>query len=515
MKFIRLGQHYVEKNSEGILAYINNHSFLDNPTFRGMRWQLLQTFDEIYILDLHGNSKKKEAAPDGGKDENVFDIQQGVSINLFIKTSQKKKGALAQLYHCDLYGKRQSKYDWLWQHNLDNIDWKLLNPTSPMYFFIPRDVESEKEYQQGFSVADCFPVNSVGIVTARDELTIRDAPEDVRQVIHDFAALDPEEARVKYRLRKDVQDWKVHLAQQDLRDSGLREENIVSIAYRPFDTRYTYYTGRPKGFLCRPRREVMRHFLAGENLGISTSKGVEIGRQWEHVFITDKPITHHTVSLKEVNYLFPLYLYPDAAVPRIPNLDASIVKELETRTGLSWQPDAEDVEGLTPLAILDYIYAVLHSPNYRQRYAEFLKSDFPRIPWPKGTDNFRQLAALGGRLRQVHLLEAPEVDEFITTYPQLGDNQVTRSAGKNDYEITDAAAQAGRVWINEQQYFDGIPKTVWDFYIGGYQPARKWLKDRKGKPLDFDAIRHYQRIIKALFITGEIMATIDSIEFLP
>jgi len=516
VKFIRYGQHYVEKNGEGILAYINNHSFLDNPTFRGMRWHLLKTFDEIFIIDLHGNSKKKETAPDGGKDENVFDIQQGVSINIFVKIGQKNEDAPATVWHCDLYGKRQGKYDWLWQHDLKNTDWVKLQPAAPMYFFIPRDVEKEAEYQKGFSVTDLLPIHSNGMFTARDNFTIHESAKNVHKIIHDFVSLDVEVARQKYQLRKDVQDWKVAWAQQDLRKSGLKKDKIVPIAYRPFDIRYTYFTGKPKGFHCRPRGKFMRHFLAGKNMALVIGRQGQAvgGMEWNLAYVTQN-ISDLNIFYRGGALVFPLCLYPDNTSPCIPNLNPEIAQTLAARTGLPWQPEARDANALTPLGILDYIYAVLHSHEYRQRYAEFLKSDFPRIPWPKDGKTFRQLASLGDRLRQAHLLQGQEVDNFITTYPRPGDNQVTRGGGKNDYEITDARAQTGRAWINDEQYFEGIPKSVWDFYIGGYQPARKWLKDRKGKTLDYDAIRHYQRIIKALVITEKLMSSIDGIDFLP
>jgi predicted helicase len=250
-----------------------------------MRWKLLQCFDEIYILNLHGNSKKKETGPDGSSDKNVFDIQQGVSINIFIKHGKKSHDELARLFYHDLYGMRAEKYEYLWESAISHISWEELAPCEPMYFFVPRNITKEKEYQGGFSIADLFPVNSVGIATARDAFTIQKTPEEVRKIIHEFVQLPPEDARSKYALRKDVRDWKVRWAQADLEDSGLSESNILPILYRPFDIRYTYYTGRSRGFHCMPRGQVMRHILRGDNVCISTSKGVEIGREWEHVFV--------------------------------------------------------------------------------------------------------------------------------------------------------------------------------------------------------------------------------------
>ena len=167
---------------------------------------------------------------------------------------------------------------------------------------------------------------------------------------------------------------------------------------------------------------------------------------------------------------------------------------------------------MAPIDILDYIYAVLHSPTYREKYKEFLKIDFPRVPYPKNKEIFWQLVRLGGEIRQIHLLESPKVEEYITSYPIDGDNTITTKIGKKDWEITDKENQLGRIWINETQYFENIPLVAWEFYIGGYQPAQKWLKDRKGRILNFEDILHYQKIIVALYETDRLMKEIDKIE---
>ncbi|MFZ4802962.1 MAG: type ISP restriction/modification enzyme, partial [Chlorobium sp.] len=501
VKFIRYGQHFVEKNGDGILAFINNHSFLDNPTFRGMRWHLLSTFDRIYILDLHGNSKKKETCPDGSPDKNVFDIQQGVSINLFVKTGKKKKGELAEVLHYDLYGDRAFKYDFLWANNLATVDFTVLGLSAPQYFFVQKDLNGLKQYGEAFAVHELYPVNSVGIVTARDEFTISDKPAEVQRTIEEFLSLDVERARTRFSLGKDARDWKVVYAKNDLSQSGPDFSNIVPISYRPFDNRYTYYTGRSRGFLCMPRREVMQHFLNGENIGLMTCRQSAV-ETWEHIGITkhiadDSRISNRT---KERGYIFPLYLYPesdnqittDGQQQRTPNLNRAIVDEIATALDLTFTPEKEETTGtFAPIDILDYIYAVLHSPSYREKYKEFLKIDFPRVPYPKDQQTFRQLVALGSELRQLHLLESPTVDQRLTTYPVSGDNMV----GKLHY-------QDGKVYINETQYFDGVPSIAWEFYIGGYQPAQKWLKDRKSRELSFEDVRHYQRIIVALTETA-------------
>ena len=508
VKFIRLAQSYIDKNSEGIVAFINNHAYLDNPTFRGMRYSLLKSFDEIYILDLHGNTKKNEISRDGSKDENVFNIQQGVSINIFVKTGKKNPDELAKVYHTDIQGLRNSKYEYLINNSINDIDFKPIDPISPYYLFVPKDFSLQLKFESGFNITDLFPVNSVGIVTARDTFCIKDTMEDVQRTIHNFTRLTPEEARNEYHLGKDVRDWKVDLAQKDLISSKLDNKNIVKIDYRPFDTKYTYFTGKSKGFHCMPRKEVMKHYLH-ENIGFNLCKQVKAFDKYQHVLISKNLVESSLVSNKtsEITYSLPLYLYNEDSNQtsffehnRKPNLNMDIVHELEQKLGLTFTPEKEDTTGtFAPIDILDYIYGVLHSNKYRNKYKEFLKIDFPRIPYPKNADYFFKVAEFGKQLREIHLLESAIVNDFITSYPIDGDNEVVKPEYKDN-----------KVYINKTQYFDNVPEIAWNFYIGGYQPAQKWLKDRKGRILSYEEILHYQKIIVALTKTYEIMQTLDN-----
>ncbi len=424
VKFMRYGQYFVEKNGEGILAFINAHGFLDNPTFRGMRWNLLKTYDKIYILDLHGNSKKKEVCSDGSPDVNVFDIQQGVSVNLFVKTGRKEKNELGKVYHYDLYGQQELKYDYLWDNNLSSIPYKLLESQEPFYFFVQKDFELEKVYNNGFSVNKIFPVNSVGVVTARDHFTIYDDKDKLIKVINDFVTLDIEDARVKYNLGNDVRDWKVHLAQKDLLTSKLDLKNVCRISYRPFDAKWTNYTGRSKGFHCMPRGNVMKHFLIGDNIGLVAGRQ-STDEYWSNVQISQFMIDNrYHFSYKGTSSQFPLYLYPEnsdhhsvegESTERKPNLNMAIVKEMGKKLKLKFTNEKEETgtstslsDGFAPIDLLDYIYAVLHSPSYREKYKEFLKIDFPRVPYPKDQDTFWRLVKLGGEIREIHLLESPK-----------------------------------------------------------------------------------------------------------
>ena len=508
VKFMRYGQYNIEKNEEGILAFISNHSFLFNPTFRGMRWHLLNTFDQIFIIDLHGNVKKREISPDGTIDENVFDIQQGVSINIFVKNKKKKKDSLAKVYICDLYGEREYKNKYLSKETLANINFESVEQEDPFYFFTRRSLEAKKEYELGFSIKKLYPINSGGLYTSRDNLTIHFSKESLVNTINKFMELDVEEARKEFGLGKDADDWQISSAKSDLEKTELNQDNTVKISYRPFDNRYTYYTGRSKGFHCRPRRNIMQHFVKRDNIGIIIGRqGQAVGSMtWNLCYIT-RNISDYNIYYRGGGTVFPLYLFTEEQnileedLVRKPNLNMEIVNKIAYCIGLKYTLEKDEGENkFDPLDILDYIYAVLHSPTYREKYKDFLEVDFPKIPYPSDQEYFWKLVKLGGKLRQIHLLESPEVEEFITSYPEDGSNEIERVIYEN-----------GKVWINEKQYFDNVPQEAWEFYIGGYQPAQKWLKDRKGRVLGYDDVRHYHKIIKALVETNRIMDKIKDI----
>ena len=520
VKFIRFAQWRIEQTGYGILAFVTNHGYLENPTFRGMRQSLLQTFDDLYVLDLHGNAKKRETAPDGSKDENVFDIQQGVAVGIFVKRANGKKKTAA-IRHAHLYGLREirrrdarddsqlvgGKYHWLYEHDVRNTRWKTVKPRPPSYVFVPRIAGLDNEYEQGWAVTRILPVNSLGIATARDKLTVHWNEDAIWRTVRDFAALPPEQARDRYGLGPDAQDWQVALAQQDLKKSGPRKAAVVSILYRPFDRRYTYYTGRSRGFHCRPRSDVMRHVVGRKNVALSTTRSIEIGAGFEHVFCSSDIIQLHTVSLKEVNYLFPLYLYPDGDFPetlfdcadgRRPNLASDFIAELSRRLKMAFVPDGQGNLRKTfgPEDVFHYLYALLHSPAYRRRYAQSLKADFPRVPLTSRPALFRALCPLGEKLTALHLLKADV--QLITQFRIPGSDRVE-----------DVFYSNGCVWVNQTQCFEMVPTEVWEFCIGGYQVCCKWLKDRKGRTLTFDEITRYQRIVAALAATIRLMADID------
>ncbi|HAW59308.1 MAG TPA: DNA methyltransferase [Bacteroidales bacterium] len=521
VKFIRYGQYYIEENGEGILAYINNNGWISNPTFRGMRYSLLKAFDKIYIIDLHGNSKKKETCPDGSKDENVFDIQQGVSINIFIKTNKgrKKKNEFAEVYHTDMFGSRNLKYDQL-DKSIAELAFKNIRLKSPSYLFINHNDRLYETYKKGFSLVELFPVNNTGVITKRDKLTINFDKNRLWNNIQYFINNDEKSVRRYFNLPPDVRDWKFSWAKDDLLSSGPTIENIKVIHYRPFDYRYIYYTGKSRGFVGWPVPVVSEHFIRGDNLGIVSARSNKSSNDADHVFISKYMMETKCGERTTQSAIFPIYLYLDAGWEdciekpiRTPNLNMDIVTKIANKLKLAFTNEKEDRERtFSPVDILDYIYAVLHSPSYRDKYKEFLKIDFPRVPYPEKAEIFWALVTLGRELRGMHLLESSKVTEYITEYPESGDNIITTKIGKVDFKVTDEGNKLGRVMINENQYFDKIPVVSWNFYIGGYQPAQKWLKDRYGRELSYEDIAHYQKIIVALNETNRLMQEIDKLK---
>ena len=543
VKFIRWGQWRIERTGAGILAFITNHGYLDNPTFRGMRQSLMNSFTDIYVLNLHGNSKKKERAPDGSPDENVFDIQQGVTLGIFVK--EPEKAGPAKVYYSDLWGLRESKYQGLFEMEVKSTRWEGLSPHSPVYLFAPQDTNLSIEYESGWKLPDVFLVNSVGIVTARDSLTIHWSRDGIWKTVGDFASRSPEDAREKYELGPDAQDWKVELAQQDIRESGPEQQKVTPLMYRPLDFRFTYYTGRASGFICRPRPEAMRHMLNAKNLALLATR--QTRDKWD-VLVTRTPVGHKSLSAYDITSLFPLILCQapgkddkgqgelgEVATKRA-NLQPNFIKELEKSLGLSFLEDGKgDLDNtFGPEDVFNYIYAVFHSPTYRTRYAEFLKSDFPRMPLTSDLNLFRELCAKGAELVALHLLESPKLEKPIARYPVKGPDLVDKgfpkyvapgepepfllAQGSPPSLAPLAVLKEGRVYINKGdpqsgatgQYFEGVPPEVWNFHIGGYQVCEKWLKDRRGRTLTYEDLEHYCKVITALRETIRLMAEIDA-----
>ena len=515
VKFIRLASWQIERTGRGVLGFITNHSYLDNPTFRGMRESLAATFPRAHLLDLHGNAKKKERAPDGGKDENVFDIQQGVAIGLFTCPPVEPRRFSRAYNHADVWGVREQadgtgKYDRLVASDAASTEWQALSPKPPLRLFVPRDDALHDEYGGGWRLPDVFPVNGVGMTTARDHMVVDFEPRPIIERAARFRESEETDADLCAELRIPMKKgWNIARARDLIQKEDDLGDLIEPVLYRPFDVRLIFYHD---SLVWRTVKKVMRHMLAGENLGLSTTRSTEIAGGWEHVFASRHLIQHHTVSLKEVNYLFPLYTFPLAALanavnPRKPNLDAKFTRSFASACGLDFIPDGAGDRTSTfgPEDIFRYIYAVLHSPEYRRRYADFLKSDFPRVPLPGNRAVFSALIFPGARLVSLHLMETEDRGE-VAAFHRTGSNQVDKVR-----YAPPSSGLPGRVWINREQYFESVELEIWASTIGGYRPAEKWLKDRKGRTLSEDDIDHYRKIVAALTETRRLMAEIDEV----
>jgi predicted helicase len=410
---------------------------------------------------------------------NVFDIKQGVSINIFVKTGKKKSNVLGKVFHFDLYGKRELKYDFLLDNSIKTVAYKKVPNVAPNYFFVNKDFDEQNIYNEGFIINELYVNISTGYYTSCDELVIANSKKELEEQIN-------------------------NCSQNNL---NFKSNLVQRTSYRPFDEKMIYFD--PK-LITRSRSKFIGNFLGKDNCILLSGKGTK-AKDVNHFFISKIFSELKCAEYTTGSYMFPLYNYPSTnnqqtihqTTERTPNLKPEIVKQIAEKLGLTFTTEKESTEDtFAPIDILDYIYAVLHSPTYREKYKEFLKIDFPRVPYPKDQNTFWQLVKLGGEIRQIHLLESPIVEKYITQYPIDGDNVVTKPKYKDS-----------KVFINDTQYFANVPEVAWNFYIGGYKPAQKWLKDRKDRKLEFDDISHYQKIIVALTETDRLMKEIDTIKF--
>ena len=500
VKFIRWAQWRIDKNGEGVIGYIVNNGFLDGQVFRGMRQHLTDSFNVIYLLNLHGSIRRQEAVPTDQKDENVFDISQGVCILLCVK--ERGNTAPAKVFYADMWGSREEKYNSLLETDVQSTQWTELHPTSPLYLFVPQVTEHIGEYEHGWNISEIFGKSSTGIFTSRDKVTIQHSEEKIHQVVNDFIKLSEAEVREKYNL-KDSKNWEVRVAQSDIRSNPNINAHIAPIRYRPFDTRFTYYTGKSKGFHTHPAPVISPHLFGKANVALCVCRVIK-SPIWQYALVTDKITEKCYISNRtsESSYVFPLYLYPDSeallgSTERELNFKPEFLTALSERLGLPQTAPFQLPEGITPEEIFAYIYAVLYSAKYRQRYYEFLKYDFPRIPLLQDIDEFCILAEYGQELIDLHLLKDRNIP-----HRHLFE-------GEGDGVVSKLRYEDGNVWINNTQSFTNVPPEVWEYEIGAYQVCEKWLKDRKGEALSHEEIRLYPLILVSITETLRMMEAID------
>jgi type ISP restriction-modification system protein len=544
VKFIRWGQWRIKRTGAGVLGFVTDHSYLDSPTFRGMRQQLMHAFSDIYILDLHGNSKKQETCPDGSRDQNVFDIQQGVAIALFL--SHGKDAAEGSVWHADLWGVRETenkqggKYPWLFEHDLGNTSWKEIFPQAPLYLFRPRKDNLATEYEPSLKISEIMLSNNMGVTTGVDSFAIAYSAHELEKRISDLAAEEEDgELRRKYGL-KDTSSFSLSNARKWAKSANALS-SVIAIGYRCFDSRFVIYSS---SVLARGREEICHHLIRRYNLAIVAFRAIR-RLPWQHVFVTNQPATKEYLSGLDNSYIFPLYLYPASEEKRRgqsglgvetlhwpagenrrrPNINPQFISDLERRIDLQFALNGRGDLSTTfgPEDVFDYIYAIFHSPTYRTRYAEFLKSDFPRVPLTSDVNLFRSLCALGAELVGLHLLESPKLAKPIAGFPIKGPNLLDKGFPKyvapGEHEPgKEKLLKEGRVYINKgepqskigAQFFEGVPSEVWNFHIGGYQVCQKWLKDRRGRMLTYDDLEHYCKVVTALSETIRLMREIDA-----
>lgn len=501
-KFIRYGQCVISAGGSGILAYINPHGYLDKPTFRGMRWQLLDFFDDIYVINLHGNSNHQETSPDGSKDENVFDIQQGVCINIFVKKGVNKTG-LAKVYYTDLYGSRDLKYSKLNASNIENIGFELLQPTEPYYMFVPTNGDKTKQYYAGFCLEKLLCTHLEGIQTGKDKLVLQPSFETLDAVIKDFTALDTETARLKYDLGNDGRDWGVGLAQQDLQKNYPGNGHYFKVALRPFDLRYSFYTGNSSGFIKCCRDKVSREMIGHKNLAFVLTRNAMPQKPYSNFLVVDTCVVGRFIGdFTTSTQVFPVFTFSEqfGKEVRHVNMASEQIARIEKALGLKFvEEDGVFPNSFTVMDLVGYIYAYLNSWKYRNEFKEVMCRDFPYIPYPTSKRRFFQLAKLGNDLISVHTnFELPFTAQ--TTFEGAGNNTVTAVKYKNN-----------KVYINKTQAFSNVSAEVWDYWMGGHQIVQKWIKERKNCTLTNADVNHYHRIIHIVTETIKLSGEIDQI----
>jgi predicted helicase len=513
VKFLRYGHYRISEDGIGILAFITNHGYLSNPTFRGMRQSLSGTFQKICLLDLHGNSKIKERNPDGSIDQNVFEIQQGVAIGVFVKFPRRVNPSHT-VHHADLWGNQENKYRWLTGNSLASTRLTTLSPCLPFFMFVPQDENLRLEYGQWKKATEIMPVYVLGFQTHRDNFAIDFDEARLNERLDDFRSTkySDREIRTKYDLA-DNRDWNIASAREQLRSDQKWKRHFTRCLYRPFDWRACYFSTVTMDY---PRRELLDHVSGKDNLILNISRIVKLD-SWRHAVISTVPPTAISLDING-SYVFPLFLYQNddkkdlfsvnkhsnSYENRVPNLNSRFIDDLSKRLKLSYVSESKSIsdKSFSPIDVLAYFYAVLYSPTYHKRYVEFLKIDFPHLPLPGHMELFRAMAKLGGELVALHLMESSKLDKHLTKF-----------IGSGRSEIEKISYSDKTVWIDKErtQGFRGVPENVWNFYVGGYQVCDKWLKDRKARKLSKADIEHYNRIVVALHETIRLMAEIDKV----
>ncbi len=452
VKFIRFAQEIIAKEPNAIIAYVTPHSFTENLTFRGMRWNLLHSFDYIYIFDLHGNVMSRENTDGEERDENIFDIQQGVCICFFIKQG-KQKNKKASVYYSGLLGSRERKYHFLSTARFNKLCWTKVIPTEPYYFFKPKNLDETISYEYGIQLSALFPHYLGGVKTHDDEGLVSDSPFNTKfDQLYD---------------------------------------------YRPFDIKHINYD---LSKVKRPRTEIMRNFIGHDNLGLVIDRQV-VTDNWSHIQIVKHMIDNRLhYSHKGIPVLCPMFLYDDEG-NESPNIDSDVLKDFCVNLSETFSKKlSNDSEMFDMSDLFDYCYGVLHSTSYRARYKDLLSIDFPRVPVPKDSAMFWQIVEVGSHLRKLHLFEIPIKNGLNIELVGSGNNLISGIRFANN-----------RVYINQSQHFSNVREDIWNFCFAGYHGMQKWLKDRRQQKLTSIDVQHLINVFNIFDQTKKDMEKMDSI----
>lgn len=507
IKFLAFAHWKISQLGQGIVGMITNNSYLDGLIHRDIRRRLLEDFNEVYILNLHGNAKRKETAPDGSKDENVFDIQQGVAIILLVK----KDGLSKKVNYTDLWGlrgdigKKNTKYDFLFSNDIYSTNWQELQPKEPYYFFTKKDFGTEENYSKFTSLTEIFMKSSSGVKTHRDDFILDNSKEALKRKLIMFIDQQYNDELIKSAFKlKNTGTWNIGKSRDLFSKKGINDNLFYQYSYRPFDERWIYFDR----ILVERARDNFIWDISSDNPALITTRQLSTP-PFNHTFVSEfiPDICLISLQTKESAYIFPLYLIENneaqqqasfmfdnqpAVDGKRPNINQDFINSLESTYS----------KKLSPEEIFYYIYTVLYSNAYRQKYQESLKIDFPKIPFTPDYDLFKKFADLGKQLIDLHLLKSANLSSPTVKFYGKGNDR----AEKREYN-----GQEKRIYINDSQYFEGIEPQVWEYYIGGYQVLDKWLKDRKGRSLSSEEVKHYCKVATALEATIQLQSQIDNL----
>ncbi|EAK4212298.1 N-6 DNA methylase [Campylobacter coli] len=495
IKFMRFAQwKLLEQNKKdlfeekkGLLGFITNNSFINGKTHRKMRESLYKSFDEIYILNLHGSDK------DAKNDENVFDIKVGVCISLFVKYKDEPSNGAKVFYYStgdnNIFSRKEkfALLDDVRQKGLDAIKWEELSLDEPYFWFIKREFKN-KEYENFWALASdkaedkksIFLNYNSGIETQKDNIAIQLMKNKMEETLKDFSNLNSVDLVKKYDL-KDSRDWKISNSVNAIKNNLGKIERI---AYRPFDLRWTFYTNKSKSFIAYPRYEVMQHFLDKENLGLCFPK-ICLNSIFDYSMVINTIADRALGGCKtgSETCIAPLYLYVNNE--KIPNFTSEFLAHKENHKIL---------KDKSPEEILYFIYANLYNPRYREKYLEYLKTGFARINFEVEQKTFDDFATLGKKLVELHLFKRDLKDEidFIFLKEDKKANFKIEKYQEKDRFIDN------KIILNEDLAISPISAEIWQFTIGGYQVIKQWLKYRNDYKCSKEELEHLLKMCKVI-----------------